>query len=171
MAAMSWVDAIMLAVLVISVIAGLLRGGVFEVLSLLGWFAAYFVAQWLVPVAAPHIPIGRAGSAINHAVSFAALFVAALLVCALLARLLRLLIQATPLGLPDRALGGVFGLLRGLLVLLAVATVISLTPPLNKSSAWQASVGAPWLQWALDGLRPVLPTQVTQQLPAAKLAR
>lgn len=162
---MQWVDIALVGILALSVIVGVVRGFVFEVLSLLGWFAAYFAAQWLAPEAAPHIPVGRPGSPINHAAAFAAVFVAALLVWAVASRLLRLLIHATPLSLPDRLLGGGFGLLRGLVLLLAAATVIGLTP-LMKSPVWQASHGAQWLHVVLDGLRPVLPPQLLQHLPA-----
>jgi membrane protein required for colicin V production len=163
---MQWVDIALAGVLALSVIVGLVRGFVFEVLSLLGWFAAYFAAQWLAPDVAPHIPVGKPGSGINHAAAFAAVFIAALLVWALGSRLVRLLVHATPLSLPDRLLGAVFGLLRGLVLLLAAATVVSLTP-LSKWPAWQASHGAQWLQVALEGLRPVLPPQLLQHLPAS----
>jgi membrane protein required for colicin V production len=167
---MQWIDLVLAGVLGVSIIVGLVRGFVFEVLSLLGWFAAYFTAQWLAPEAAPHIPVGRPGSGINHAAAFAAVFVAALLLWTVGSRLLRLLIHASPLSLPDRVLGGIFGLLRGLVLLLAVTTVISLTP-LMKSPVWQASQGARWLQVALDTLRPVLPPQILQHLPTSGTVR
>ena len=167
---MQWVDVILAGILILSVIVGLVRGFVFEVLSLLGWFVAYFAAQWLAPEVAPHIPVGKPGSAINHAAAFAAVFIAALLVWAVGSRLLRLLIHATPLSLPDRLLGAVFGLLRGVMLLLAAATVISLTP-LMKSPLWQSSQGAQWLQVAMITLRPVLPPQLLQHLPASGAVR
>ena len=49
----AWVDAVMLGALVLSVIVGLMRGFVFELLSLVGWVAAYFAAQWFTPMLAP----------------------------------------------------------------------------------------------------------------------
>ena len=163
---MLWVDIVLAGVLALSVIVGLVRGFLFEVLSLLGWFVAYFAAHWFAPELAPHVPVGAPGSAVNHAATFAAIFVAALLAWAILSRLLRMLVHATPLSLPDRLLGALFGLLRGLVVLLAAATVINLTP-LMKSPAWQASVGAQWLQVALGALHPLLPPQLLQHLPAS----
>ena len=39
----------LLGVLLLSVLVGLVRGLVFEVLSLLGWVVAYFAAQWFAP--------------------------------------------------------------------------------------------------------------------------
>lgn len=161
-----WVDAALLAVLMVSVVVGLLRGFVFEVLSLAGWIAAWFAAQWFAPVAAPHVPVGAPGSALDLGVAFAAVFIVALIVWAVAARLIRLLIHATPLSVPDRGLGAVFGALRGVILLLAVAAVIGLTPAV-KSSAWQQSRGAGVLAAMLEGLMPLLPPQVAGQLRRA----
>jgi membrane protein required for colicin V production len=162
---LGWVDAVLLGLLGLSALVGLLRGFIFELLSLLGWIVAYFAAQWFTPLLAAHIPVGQPGSGLNHGATFACAFVAALIIWGLLARLVRMLIRATPLSLPDRVLGAGFGLARGLVVLLAVATVVGLTP-LAKSVAWQRSQGATWLQAGLRGLKPVLPVEVSQHLPA-----
>ena len=162
---MAWIDLFLLGILLLSVGVGMVRGLVFEMLSVLGWFAAYFLAQWLTPTVAPHLPVGAAGSGVNHGATFAVLFIIALIVWSLLAKLMRVLIHATPLSLIDRVLGGGFGLARGMIVLLALATVIGLTP-IVKSVAWQESSGAVWLQTALRGLKPVLPYDISRHLPA-----
>ena len=164
-AGLGWVDWSLIAVLAMSVVVGLMRGFVFEVMSLIGWIVAWFGAQWYASDVAPYLPIGAPGSSLNHAAAFVACFVAAIIVWSLLARLIRLLIQATPLSLPDRALGACFGLARGAVLLLAVATVVALTPA-AKSPAWRASQGAMWLNTAMHGLKPVLPEQVAKLLPA-----
>lgn len=160
---LSWLDWALLAVLLLSVLVGLVRGFVFELLSLAGWVVAWFAAQWAAPQLAPVIPVGAAGSALNLGVAFALVFFAALIVWTLLARLLRLLIHATPLSLPDRLLGAAFGLLRGAVLLLAVATVVALTPA-SQSSAWRASEGARWLGVALAGLKPLLPDTLARRM-------
>jgi membrane protein required for colicin V production len=162
---MGWIDAVLLLVLVVSMIVGLVRGLVFEMLSVVGWFAAYFAAQWLAPQVAPSIPVGEPGSALNHGAAFAATFIGALIVWGLASRLLRMLIRATPLSLLDRLLGAGFGFIRGMIVLLALATVVGLMP-LKNSVAWQQSVGAVWLGSALRGLKPVLPPDIAKHLPA-----
>ncbi len=161
---LSWLDWTLLAVLAASVVVGLVRGFVFECLSLAGWVVAWFVAQWGAPQLAPHLPVGATGSALNLGAAFALSFVAALIVWTLLSRLVRLLIHATPLSLPDRLLGALFGLLRGGVLLLAVATVVALTPA-SQSTAWRTSHGARWLGVALASLKPLLPE------PVARLVR
>lgn len=169
---LSWIDWALLAVLAVSVIVGLVRGFVFECLSLLGWVVAWFAAQWAAPELAPHLPVGASGSALNLAVALAICFVAALLVWTLLARLIRLLIHATPLSVPDRLLGGGFGALRGGVLLLAVAAVVALTPA-AQSAGWRSSKGARWLAQTLQALKPLLPDPAARWLhsPAAHLQR
>ncbi|MDL2338343.1 MAG: CvpA family protein [Pseudomonadota bacterium] len=156
-------DMFMLAALLLSMVVGAWRGLVFEVMSLLGWFAAYLAAQWYSPSVAPYVPIGSPGSSINHAAAFAATFIAALLLWGLLSRLLKMLIHATPLGVIDRLLGAVFGALRGGVLLLAVAAVVTRTPWVN-TPTWQQSAGAAWLKVVLVGLKPTLPAQIADHL-------
>jgi len=159
-----WVDLVFIGIVLLSIVVGLMRGLVFEVLSLLGWLAAYVAAQWLAPSLAPHLPVGRAGTALNQAAAFACTFVLALIVWGLAARVVRMVVRATPLSPVDRALGATFGLARALVVMLAITTVVMLTS-LAQTAAWQESRGAVWLNGALHGIKPVLPPQIAEHLP------
>ena len=85
-------------------------------LSLAGWFAAYFAAQWFTPLAVAYVPMGVPDSALNHGIAFACLFLLTLVIWSLAARGVRLLVHATPLSLIDRVLGAGFGVLRGMVV-------------------------------------------------------
>ncbi len=160
---LGWVDWALLATLAASVLVGLGRGFVFECLSLAGWLVAWFAALWAAPEAAAHIPVGVAGSALNLAAAFALCFVAALIVWGLLARAIRFAIRATPLSIPDRLLGGGFGVLRGAVLLLAVASVVALTPA-AQSQGWRGSQGARWLGLVMQALKPLLPKPVARLL-------
>lgn len=163
--ALSWIDWTLLAVLALSVVVGIWRGFVFECLSLAGWVVAWFAAHWAAPELAPYLPVGERGSALNLAAAFTLGFLAALVVWSLLARLIRLLVQATPLSIPDRLLGGGFGVLRGVVLLLAVATVVALTPA-AQSQDWRTSQGARWLGLTLQAVKPLLPEPAARLLPA-----
>jgi membrane protein required for colicin V production len=160
-----WVDVGLAAFMLLSVIVGVWRGFVFELLSLAGWFAAYFAGRWFTPAFQTYIPVGEPGSALNYGATFACVFLAALIVWSLGARLVRALLRATPLSPIDRLLGAAFGLLRGLVVLLVVATAVGVSP-LAKSTAWQRSQGAVWLNALLQELRPVFTNEVSQHLSA-----
>lgn len=159
-------DLAMLAWLMLSVLFGLMRGLVFELISLLGWAVAFFGAFWLAPTLAPHLPIASTGSVLNETASFACAFIAILLLWGLAGRLVRAMLHATPLRLPDRVLGAGFGLARGVVVLLLVATVVAATP-LESSHAWQRSRVAPWLNQALEEINPLLPARLARHLRVA----
>lgn len=161
-----WVDLALAACLLISVLIGLVRGVVFEVLSLAGWVVAYVAAQWFGPTAQAYVPAGEPGSALNHGVAFACVFLAALIAWGLAARLVRALIRATPLSVIDRLLGALFGVLRGMIVLLVIAALIGVTP-LQRSIAWQQSQGAVWLSAAVQSLKSWWPGDVSTKYPSA----
>jgi membrane protein required for colicin V production len=139
-----WVDAALLAALALSALIGLFRGLTFELLSLAGWFAAWFAALWFGPLLGGYLPIGEAGSTLNRVAAFASAFVIVLLLWGLGARAIARLVRATPLRPLDRLLGAAFGLARGVLVLLALTAVLAYTP-LGRAAAWQESQGAAWL--------------------------
>ena len=160
---MSKVDIALLAILALSVLIGLARGLTFEVLALLGWVVAYFAAQWFSPELLSYVPIGAPGSPLNQGAAFVATFVIALVLWGIATRLVSLLVKTTPLRLFDRVLGAGFGLLRGLVVLLVIATVVAMTP-WSRSPAWRASQGAAWLQATLQAIMPALPGEVSRRL-------
>lgn len=153
-----WVDGCLLAVLALSVLIGLMRGLVFELLSLGGWVVAYFVALWGAPLVAPHLPVGAPGSTLNGGLAFACAFLAALVVWSLLARWVRRLLHATPLRPIDRTLGALFGFLRGSALLLLAVLLLGFTPA-AESPAWRSSTGVAWLGSVLQELKPLLPAR------------
>jgi membrane protein required for colicin V production len=150
---LGWVDIGLAAFLLLSVLIGLVRGFVFELLSLVGWFAAWFAGFWLTPMFVGYIHIAESGSRLNYGVTFACVFLVALVIWSLAARLVRALIRATPLSAFDRLLGAGFGFARGLVVLLVVAIVIGISP-WGQSIEWQRSQGVVWLNTVLHELRP-----------------
>lgn len=156
-----WVDLAMAAFLVVSVLAGLVRGVVFELMSLAGWFVAWFAMLWLGPLLQPHLGVGPQGSGLNMLIANASVFIGTLVVWGLLARMVRSLVRATPLSVPDRILGAGFGTLRGLLVLLVTVWVVGVTP-LSRAASWQHSQGVAWLSAAAREIGPFLPFQLNQ---------
>lgn len=153
---LGWVDIALLAVFGLSVLIGLWRGFVFEIVSLLGWLVAFVIANSAGPTLADVIPLTNTDPQLRLWVAYVVAFVLVLVACTLLARMLRALVAATPLSFVDHLLGGVFGAARGALVLVVVATLVMLSP-FARSTPWTNSHGALWLGLALEGLKPVLP--------------
>ena len=162
MAALDWA---VIAILALSVLLGLWRGLVYEVLSVLNWIAAFLLAQWLAADAARYLPLGRAGEAVQYAAGFAVVFIAALFAGGFVAWLVKKLVAAVGLAPVDRALGGAFGLVRGTVAVLVMAVIVHLTG-LKNSAWWYESVTAGVATAALRGLKPAVPDRFGTYLPA-----
>ena len=157
-------DWVFLAVLAASLVLGLWRGLVYEVLSVISWVAAFLVAQWLAPDAAALLPVDRAPEAGRYAVGFVVVFIAIVFAGGLLAWLTKKLVDSVGLRPIDRALGAGFGLIRGVVLLLVFAIVVNMSPA-RRSAWWTGSHGAELTLAVLRGLKPVLPEQFGRYLP------
>ncbi len=142
---------------------GAWRGLVFEVLSVLGWAVSFYAAQYFAPAVAGWLPLQSSSETVRYAAAFVLVFVAAVFAAGFLAFLLKKMIEAIGLRPVDRTMGAAFGLVRGVILLLAAAVVMDMTA-LKDSAWWQESRGAPVLNAALKGLQPVLPEQFAKYL-------
>ena len=161
---LSAVDWILLAVLGLSLLLGLWRGIVQEVLSLVGWVAAFYVSQMYAPHAAAWLPMEGSSQMLRYAAGFVVVFVAVLIATVLVSWMVKKLVSAVGLGPLDRLLGSLFGLMRGVVILLAVTVFVGMTP-MRETEAWKQAQGAQWLQQFLHVLKPVLPADFGKYLP------
>ena len=159
------IDILLMIGLGLSTVVGLWRGLIKEVMALMGWAVAYMMAQWFGPPAGSWVPVGASGSSVNAAAGMTLVFVASWLGWAVITWAVTQVVKESGLGGTDRLLGCVFGLMRGVLVALVIVTIVRATP-LAQWEPWLASTGVSWLVILLEGLRPILPEQVVEFLPA-----
>jgi len=161
---LSAVDWILLAVLGLSLLVGVWRGIVQEVLSLAGWVVAFYVSQLYAPLAAAWLPMEGSSQMLRYAAGFVVVFIAVLVATVLVSWVVKKLVSAVGLGLLDRLLGSIFGLMRGVVILLAATVIVGMTP-MRETEAWKQAQGAQWLQQLLHVLKPVLPADFGKYLP------
>jgi membrane protein required for colicin V production len=158
-------DWIVVALLLGSLLLGLWRGLVYEVLSVLSWIAAFLLAQWFAPQVGDWLPMGEGTApALKHAAGFVVVFVGALFGGGLVAWLVKKLVEAIGLKPVDRTLGALFGLVRGGVLVLAVAVVVHLTGQ-QAAAWWQESISGGVATAALRGMKPVVPLPFATYLP------
>jgi membrane protein required for colicin V production len=158
-------DWLLCAVLLLSMLLGAWRGLVYELMSLAAWVAAFVLAQWLAQDVALMLPFLQSAAAqVQYAAAFVLVFVASLFAAGFLSWVLKKVVETVGLRPVDRALGAVFGLVRGVLLLL-VATVLIQLLGMAHQAWWQEAQGPVWLDVLLNGLKPVLPEALRAYLP------
>jgi len=170
MPAFNWIDWLCFAIIGLSLLLGLWRGLIYEVFALIGWIAAFLLAQHYASAAQPvltaHLPLQGWGQAAHYALAFVLLFVAVLLLSALAAWVCKQLTAAVGLKPVDRFLGACFGLLRAVLILLTLTALAHLTP-LTQDAAWRSAPSAVQLDRSLAEVKPLLPAKIQAYLQPA----
>lgn len=148
-----------LGILGASIVVGLLRGLIKEVLSLIAYVAAFLAAAWYGPTVYAGLTTYIENSGLRLIVAYVGVFVGVLLGVGMVNMALSALIRATGLTPADRGLGGVFGVARGALLILAIVTAASYTP-LPQEPWWRDALLAPAVEAGIQQLKPWLPAPV-----------
>jgi membrane protein required for colicin V production len=156
-------DYAVLTVLSVSVLLGLWRGVVSEILALAAWVVAFFVARAEASEVATWLTGQITEPGMRLAAAYVLVFVGVLIVFAVARMLISLMLKAVGLGLLDRLLGAAFGVLRGILVVLMAVMVAGMTP-LPKADWWRDSTLAPPLETAVIAAKPWLPAEAAKRI-------
>ncbi len=156
-------DYVVLAVIAASVLLGVWRGLVSEVLALAAWAAGLAAAYLWASGMAPMFAEWLKEPALQLAAAGAVIVVAVLAAAALLRLALSRLMRAIGLGPLDRFLGALFGAARGVLVVVLCVLIGGLTV-LPQQAWWRQAWLAPPLETAVLAARPWLPPAVTKRI-------
>lgn len=161
---MNAADIAILAVLALSVLFGLVRGFVSEVLSLVCWVAAFWVA-WAF---GQQVALFYAGWLHQPAASLVAgyvtCFLGVLVVGVLVGWTLRKLLSGSGLRGGDRFLGMLFGGVRGVLLVTFVVLMLGFTAVPREAHWWRQSMLLPAFASGAGWLAEALPPEVTHYL-------
>ncbi|MDD2722276.1 MAG: CvpA family protein [Gallionella sp.] len=127
-------DYVTISIMLISLLLGVWRGFVYEVLSLAGWPLAFVLSKLYAAEIAPMLPVAQDEA--RSLAAYALVFIAALIVWGLLTWLVSRLVKAAGLGVLDSLLGGLFGILRGALVVLLMVWLAGLSS-LPEQTSWR----------------------------------
>ena len=136
---MVWVDFLIIAIILISAGISIIRGFVREVLSIVSWIIALWVAYMFHANFAAMLSGYIDTPTIRLFIAFAALFVITLILGAMVNHLIGTLVDKTGLTGTDRSLGVLFGLLRGVAIVTLLVLVAGATP-MPEDSWWQNSL-------------------------------
>ncbi|RJG07983.1 CvpA family protein [Noviherbaspirillum cavernae] len=149
-------DYLVLFVLICSIVISTLRGLVKEILSLLSWVVSFVVANAYSESLAKLLPDMIPGGTTRLIVAFIALFIGVRLLMALLMMAVDALVKAGGLTVADRGLGGLFGLARGMVIVLAMVLICGMTA-IPQQSFWKDALLSPLAETAALTAKPFLP--------------
>ena len=131
-------DLVLVGLIGISVLIGFFRGFVKELISLITWVIAIYMAIMYASPLAAYMKFTSV-AVVRSLIAFLLIFVGTVFVGAVINYIVGSIVRATPFSLADRILGSGFGFLRGL----AFGTILVLLgglTPLPQSKWWQDSL-------------------------------
>lgn len=150
-------DYAVMAVIGLSALRGAWRGFVGEIFGLIGWIVAFIVACRYVDHLVPWIPANWPGGALTQwLIAFALIVIGVVLVASVANALITRLVTASGLSGVDRSLGLMFGVARGVVLVLILVVLGGLTE-LPQQEFWRDALLRPYAERGIDELKPFLP--------------
>jgi len=156
-------DYAVLTIIGISVLIGLLRGAVREVLSLGGWVAAFICANQFAEPFAGLLARAITNAGARTVIAYAVLFVGTLLIVSVLKFVLHEVIVAIGLGGIDRVIGFAIGLVRGVVIVFVIVMVGGMTA-LPQEPFWRGAVTAKPFETMVIAAKPWLPNEFAKRI-------
>lgn len=160
---MTGFDYVAIGIVGVSLVLGLWRGVVGELIALLAWGLAIFASIEFGVRAGQIVFAGLADPAWRALAGCVTIFVAVLVIMALFRMLVRSLVKALGLTLSDRLLGMCFGLLRGVLVCMVMVALAGMTSAPTQPWWREAVLSAP-LETAVLAARSWLPDDLAKRI-------
>ena len=160
---MTWIDYAVLAIIGVSVLLSVIHGFVRELLSLASWVSAFLVAQYFAAQVAALLPAAVPNESLRLLAGFLAVFLLVLLAATLLAIAISSLIKRAGLGAADRLLGAVFGLVRGVAVVMVIVLLAGLTA-LPTTPAWRQAMTSAPLEALANTVKVWLPSDLSKHI-------
>jgi membrane protein required for colicin V production len=160
---MTTFDYVILVIVGASILIGVWRGVVGEIIALAAWVLAFFAAKFWGGEVAQLLQNSITDAGLRMVAAWGLIFVAVLVLMALVRLAVRGLLKALGLTLSDRLLGVVFGVLRGVAIVLALVAVGGMTS-LPREKWWSDAYFAAPLETAVIAGKPWLPPEVSKRI-------
>lgn len=156
-------DWVVIGIVGVSAVIGAWRGLVGEALAILAWIIA-LLAAWLFGASVgAALFAGVSDAGLRMAAGFATVILLVLVAMAILKLLLRKVLKALGLSLTDRLLGVLFGIARGVAIVLLLVLVGGLTSA-PRTSWWKEATLSPPLEIVVLAGRPMLPPDLARKI-------
>jgi len=160
---MTLFDYAVLAILGVSILLSVMRGFLREVLALLAWVVAFWLATLYAGEVSRMLPASIPTEQLRLLAAYALVFFLVLLVMTLLSITIGQFLKMLGIGPLDRLLGAIFGFARGMVIVLALVVMAGLTT-LPKQPFWRNATFSAPLEALVASARPWLPETIGKEL-------
>lgn len=160
---MSIFDYVVIGIVAASLLLGLWRGVVGELIALAAWVLAFIAAYHVGAVVGQAVFAGVADGGLRTLAGCATVFVGVLVMMALVRMAVRGLIKALGLSVSDRLLGMFFGIARGVMIAMVLVGVGGMTAAPRQAWWKEATLSAP-LETAVLAAKPWLPADLAKRI-------
>lgn len=152
-----------LLIIGISIVASMMRGAVREVLAIVGWTVAFYIAKTFATQLIPLLPAGIPSEPLKILAAFVILFLGVLLISSLLCIALSGIIKKIGLNWLNRGIGAVFGFARGLLIVCILVFLAGLTT-FPKDARWTNAMFSSPLEALVKTMLPLVPQTIAKHI-------
>ena len=143
------------------IIISMMRGAVREMLSIIGWLAALYVAKTYSTQLVPLLPQDIPTDSLRILAAFLILFLGVLLMVSLLSIALSSVLEKIGLSWLNRFFGALFGFAKGLLIVCILVFLAGLTS-IPKDVRWTNAMFSSPLEALVKAALPFMPQKVAQ---------
>ena len=156
---MSIVDIAIIAIVIISMLIGIFRGFIREILSLFSWLGALWLAYTYATSGGTYLEPYIDQPPLRVVVAFAGIFICALIAFSIVSYLLYRLLAIAGISGVDRSLGMLFGLLRGIIVV-SLLILASVFMDFTSQPWWQDALLVDYFTPVTEFIRSLLPDDI-----------
>jgi membrane protein required for colicin V production len=161
----TWLDIILLGVMLVSGLLAMIRGFMREVLSIAGWAAAAIVTVMLYPRLLPIAKANISSDLVATGAVIGGVFLVTLLIVSVITMRISDMILDSRIGALDRTLGFLFGLGRGLIIVVVAFLFFAwLVPPPKQPDGVRNAKSLKVLESTGEWLQALLPQDMDNYL-------
>ena len=152
---MTPIDYAIIVIILLSICFGCFRGFIRELLSLIGWFLAFYTANFFTDSFYQYIPFGL-DDTIKYIAGYFIIFLLVLIFASIIIKLINKFIKSVGLSFSNFILGGFFGFTRGVLIIFVMILLLEKTS-FSLNPGWANSTYIPIIKKSVENTLPYLP--------------
>ena len=152
---MTPIDYAIIVIILLSICFGCFRGFIRELLSLIGWFLAFYTANFFTDSLYQYIPFAL-DDTIKYITGYFIIFLFVLIFASIIIKLINKFIKSVGLSFSNFILGGFFGFTRGVLIVFVMIFLLEKTS-FSLNPGWANSTYIPIIKNSVENTLPYLP--------------